>query len=92
MTKVKICNMPHFKAFGMMNLQYIVAYLARVLQYWDNLFLSPPFSTRNFGTVYYYQHPQFKSPKYAPEYETRICHKTHDKGTTSKCQHKLLSF
>ena len=38
--------MPHFKAFGMMNLQY----------------------------------------------EVRICHKIHDKGTTSKCQHELLSF
>ena len=38
--------MPHFKAFGMMNLHY----------------------------------------------EVRICHKIHDKGTMSKCQHKLLSF
>ena len=37
--------MPHFKAFGMMNLQY----------------------------------------------EIRICHKIHDKGTTSKGQHKLIS-
>ena len=36
--------MPHFKAFGMMNLQY----------------------------------------------EIGICHKIHDEGTTSKCQHKLL--
>ena len=35
--------MPHFKAFGMMNLQY----------------------------------------------EIRICHKIHDKGTTSKWQHKV---
>ena len=26
------------------------------------------------------------------QYETRICHKIHDKGTTSKCQHKLLPF
>ena len=47
-----------------------VAYLAWVLrvlqhlQYWDNLLLSPPFGTRNFGTIYYCQHPQFKSPKY----------------------------
>ena len=30
-----------------------------------NLLLSPPFSTRNFGTIFYCQHPQFKSPKYA---------------------------
>merc|ERR1712008_66936 len=30
--------------------------------------LSPPFSTRNFGTIYYCQHPQSKSPKYAPVY------------------------
>ena len=27
--------------------------------------LPPPFSTRNFGTIYYYEHSQFKSPKYA---------------------------
>ena len=26
------------------------------------------------------------------QYEIRICHEIHDKGTTSKCQHKLLSF
>ena len=25
------------------------------------------FSIRNFGTIYYCQHPQFKSPKYAPD-------------------------
>ena len=36
--------MPHFKAFGMINLQYKI----------------------------------------------RICHKMHDKGTMSKCRHKLL--
>ena len=29
--------------------------------------LSPPISTRNFGTIYYRQHPQFKSLKYAPD-------------------------
>ena len=26
------------------------------------------------------------------QYEIRICHKIHDKGTMSKFQHKLLSF
>ena len=44
-----------------------LAWVLRVLQhlqYWDNLLLSPPFGTRNFGTIYYCQHPQFKSPKY----------------------------
>ena len=55
-----------------------VAYLARVLrvlqlpQYWVKLLLSLPFSTRNFGTIYYCQHPQFKSPKYAPAYSYTV--------------------
>ena len=29
-------------------------------------------TTRNFGTVYYCQHPQFKSPKYAPDWGNRF--------------------
>ena len=32
-----------------------------------NILLSTPFSTHNFGTIYYCQHPQFKSPKYATD-------------------------
>ena len=40
--------------------------LKYMLELADNLLLSPPFSTRNFGTIYYCQHPQFKSSKYAP--------------------------
>ena len=34
--------------------------------------LSPPISTRNFGTIYYRQHPQSKSPKYAPAFRQKI--------------------
>ena len=55
-----------------------MAYLARVLWvlkhpfYWDNLLLSPLLSTHNFGTFYYCQHPQFKSPKYAPGVTKRL--------------------
>ena len=52
--------------------QYAMAYLARVLRYWNNLLLSPPFSARNFGTIYCCQHPQFKSPKYAPDMVIRV--------------------
>ena len=36
--------------------------------------------------------PHFKAGMINLQYEIRICHKIHDKGTTSKWQHKLRSF